>query len=744
MHSIPFYPDEETSPEIPLERFLPPFQPGAVKAWLRDHVAQGAWVLDPFGSNPLLSLEAAEAGYKVLVVCNNPILQLMIEVLAPAPQREDFQAVLSTLGALKRGDERLELFIQSLYLTNCPNCHRQMPAKIFVWKRDPLQMIKRTVVCPDCGGEIQADVQEADQQRLAALERSPLPAAWAMQQLGDLTLDQRAIVKNAIDVYLPRTLYGLFTLINRGQGLHLPAPKTNLLYALLLFACEYGTSLWQEKGGRTRPKQLSIPNEFVEYNLWQKMEEAVSFWSMRTEKVELNRFPDLPRSTGGICLYTGRLKSILPLEDRFAPSAAFASIPRPNQAFWTLSAVWSGWLLGKDAVQPMHSALERQHYDWYWHTRALHTALSQISRTDPPKGFFVIQTEFTPGYSLALTLAARLGDWSVEGLSFQSEQDLLQILLAASPGQGREGKAPASLREAIVALLAGMAEPLEYNQLFVCALKHLVDSENLTRNITRVPLDYLSTVQASLTEVLSDQRAFTQFGKGTFDSPRAWGLKDPDPGGMPLSERIENEIVAQLRNTESLSFLETYRISCEKFPGMIAPAGSLVKTILASYADPSSVKPGQWQLRPQDSSDHRRQDILSVISRLDAISKKLEYRQEGTDMIVWKDASGETRWVFFIAPTTEISRIVCRQIPVAPGFRVLIVPGGRAELINFRLKRDASLLEKLDGWHLVKFRHIKLLAEREDLNLQTWLNLLDADPPRWQGAEQLPLLSDQP
>lgn len=740
MHLIPFYPGDETSPEIPLERFLPPFQPGVVMAWLHDHVPQGAWVLDPFGSNPLLSLEAAAAGYKVLVICNNPVLQLMLEVLSSAPRREDFQAVLSALGAVKRREERLELFAQSLYLTDCPNCRRQLPASNFIWKRDPLQMIKRTVNCPDCGGEIQADVQEADLQRLAALERSPLPAAWALQQLGDLTIDQRAIAKNVIEVYLPRTLYILFTLINRSQGLHLPAQKRNLLYALLLSACDYGTALWQEKGGRTRPKQLSIPNEFIEFNLWQKMEEAASGWSMRAEKIELCRYPDSLQSQGGIYLYTGRLKSILPLEEQLSPSAVFASIPRPNQAFWTLSALWSGWLFGKDAVRPMHSALERQHYDWYWHTRALLPALGQIGRTDPPNGFFMIQTEFTPGYSLAAVLAAQLGGWKVGGLSFQSEQDLLQILLQTS--FDRTGKESSSLRETITELLVEVAEPLEYNQLFICALKHLVDSEDAIKNTPRVPLDYLSTIQAGLTEVLSDRQTFTPYGKGTFDSPRTWGIKDPDPETIPLSERIENEIIARLRKTESLSFLEIYKHICGKFPGMIAPASSLVKTILASYADPSSVKPGQWQLRPQDASDHRRQDIHAVIARLNMISQRLGYHQEHADTITWKDASSECRWIFFILPTTEISRIVRKQMPVAPDFRVLIIPGGRAELINYRLKHDASLLEKLTGWHLVKFRHIKLLAEREELNLQTWSNLLDADPPQWQGAEQLPLLTD--
>jgi hypothetical protein len=742
MEPISFYPGDEGSTEFPLERFLPPVQPGSIKNWLHDHVAQGSWVLDPFCSNPLLPLEAADAGYKVLVVCNNPILRLMLDVLSLAPQREDFQSVLSALGSARRGDERLEVFIQSLYLTECPNCNKQQPATNFIWKRDPRQMIIRTVHCPDCGCESQFAVLDTDLAKLTALEKSQAPAAWALQQLGDLTDDQKAIVKDAIDVYLPRTLYVLFSLINRSQGLNIPSQNMNLLLALLVSACDYGTALWQEKGGRAHPKQLSIPNEFIEYNLWQKMEESISAWSIRKEKVELRMFPDTPEGKNGICLYTGRLKSILPLDAGFSPSMVFASIPRPNQAFWTLSALWSGWLFGKDAVQPMHSALERQHYDWHWHTHALQPALSHILKTEPSEGFFGIQTEFTPGYALATLLASQISGWEVKGLSFQTEEDLLQLFLKQSAGSDSEKPKKPKIKEAINNLLSTVAEPLEYDQLFVCALQEMARSDGFIKDIGKIPMDYLSIIQSDLMEVLGDQDPFEQYGKGTFDSPRTWGVKTPKTGNVPFSEQFENEIIAQLRIKDSLSYSEIYKIVCGKFPGIIAPAGSLIKTILESYADPSSVSPGQWQLRTQDSSDHRQQDIHSVVSRLKTLSTSVGLKQVESEIIEWKDASGNPQWVFIITPTAGISRIIRGQFPVEADRRVLIVPGGRAGLISYRLKHDASLSEQIRGWHLVKFRHIKLLTERNDLNLQTWINLLDADPPSWGGAEQLTLLSN--
>ena len=53
------------------------------------------------------------------------------------------------------------------------------------------------------------------------------------------------------------------------------------------------------------------------------------------------------------------IKSIFPLPPAVKAAAALAVLPRPNQAYWTLSAMWSGWLWGIEAVAPLHSALER-------------------------------------------------------------------------------------------------------------------------------------------------------------------------------------------------------------------------------------------------------------------------------------------------------------------------------------------------------------------------------------------------
>ena len=62
---------------------------------------------------------------------------------------------------------------------------------------------------------------------------------------------------------------------------------------------------------------------------------------------------------GGILLYEGRIKGLAEVVKNAPIQAVVGAIPRPNQAFWTLSALWAGWLWGREAAEPFKVALRR-------------------------------------------------------------------------------------------------------------------------------------------------------------------------------------------------------------------------------------------------------------------------------------------------------------------------------------------------------------------------------------------------
>ncbi|MEM5775719.1 MAG: hypothetical protein AAGU05_12030, partial [Anaerolineaceae bacterium] len=334
-----YYPGKMQDIEWPLSRFLPPIRAGIWSAWLQDNIPGGSWVLDPLGSHPALAFEAARAGYRVLSTVNNPIFSFLVDVLAHGPTREDFQSALVELADSRRGEERMESHIQSLYLTACPNCEQMVPAQAFLWARDAEIPYARMVRCPHCGFDGEAPVTEDDLNRLALPGRDALHRARAVERIGPVDELQREAVNEALKAYLPRPLYALTTLINKVDALAMPAEKRQLAQALLISVCDAANTLWPATGGRSRPRQLGVPPQFRENNLWLALENAVDELSNAAETVSITRWPDLPAAHGGICLYAGRARNLLPLPADVQPKAVLLLFPRPNQALWTLSAL---------------------------------------------------------------------------------------------------------------------------------------------------------------------------------------------------------------------------------------------------------------------------------------------------------------------------------------------------------------------------------------------------------------------
>src|SRR5678815_5590204 len=134
MDHQPYIPGMSPADPGPLSRFIPPLEEGVISAWLPPHASPfdaaqgrpGAWLLDPFGFSPRLVLEAARSGYRALVTANNPITRFLLETFANPPAPAEFTAALADLGAVKKGDDRLEGHLQSLYQTSCEKCNQQI------------------------------------------------------------------------------------------------------------------------------------------------------------------------------------------------------------------------------------------------------------------------------------------------------------------------------------------------------------------------------------------------------------------------------------------------------------------------------------------------------------------------------------------------------------------------------------------------------------------------------------------
>ncbi|HQV62450.1 MAG TPA: hypothetical protein PKV19_00510, partial [Anaerolineales bacterium] len=466
----------------PLSRFLPSLEEGVISAWLSDQTLTGNWLLDPFGFSPRLVLEAARSGYRVLVTANNPVTRFLLEIFANPPAQSEFTAALADLGAVKKGDERLAGHLQSLYLTSCEKCEQQIYAQAFLWRKAENVPYARIYECQHCGDSGERNITEEDIERVKKIaETDSLHRSRAFEKVVALNDDDRFYAEEAIQHYLPRPLYVLTTIVNRLDSLNLSTERKRALTALTLLACDAGNTIWAHPAERPRPKQLSTPSQFREHNVWMMLERGLSLWTETGSTVAVEAWPTKIPESGGILIYEGRLKDLANIVKKEIPiSAVIGSVPRPNQAFWTLSALWAGWLWGKDAVEPYKVALRRRRYDWAWNATALHSAFSHLNDLLPNgTPFFALLPEPESAFLTSAFTAASASAFSLQSVAVRTEHDPVQVIWKNGQKQPTQNADLNNLRNAIQEYLSARGEPANYLLIHAAGLIALAEAHSL-------------------------------------------------------------------------------------------------------------------------------------------------------------------------------------------------------------------------------------------------------------------------
>ncbi len=744
---LPFIPGSNRPSVFPLARFLPPVPAGMVENWLKRNLSSESWIIDPLGSSPLFDLEAAQAGYRVFVTCVNPILSFMLETIAKAPSRNDFQAALSELATARLGNERLETHLQSLYQTECSACGNTIQAQAFLWKKQEMQPFARQYRCPYCGDEGERLMGEKDLQRLELLTKSAgLHHARATERVRVDNAQAMTTAQEALKTYLPRSIYFLFTLINKVEGLPLTEERRNLLTALLITACDAGNNLWAWPNPRTRPRQLSTPPQFRENNLWLTIENASSEWNILSNAIPVTHWPELPPSEGGICLYNGRIKTLEQLPGITQASTTAVVIPRPNQAFWTLCALWSGWLWGQKALSALRSALIRKRYDWHWFTYALYNNLLYLRRAtnNAENKLLAIMPELTPGFFSATLLATEAAGFHLQDIAFEPDQAIAQGVWSFKKQQPPYIESTFSRSKEIMRdYLIKINQPATYLQLHVASLSQIASKFGLPSLQSQPKPELIGKIQTEFENALINSTYFTHLrGQSEQIKSGTWWLKKADEmKELPLYDRAEIELVRFLNNNPGGTFQEIYTSLCERLPGLLTPALSFVQACLESYAIPKQENKDYWVIRSAETVTNRRMDIVDIQGKLIRLGQRLGfYTQQHQESILWLNSSNQPIYTFFVIASSIVSRFVLRPNCTLPTQFVLVFPGSRSNLLAYKLQHDPRLVNAIqNGWHFLKFRHLRAIAERMGPTLEMWQSLLDQDPPVWQEPSQMAL-----
>jgi hypothetical protein len=723
MQHQPYIPGFKPADSGPLARFLPALEEGVAAAWLSHQTLTGNWLLDPFGFSPRLVLEAARSGYRVLVTANNPITRFLLEIFANPPPEAEFTAALADLGAVKKGEERLEIHLQSLYLTPCEKCEQKIHASAFLWRKGEDAPYARMYECPNCGDAGEKIATEEDMEWAKQIASTDaLHRSRAIERVVSLKDEDRFYAEEAIEHYLPRPLYVLTTIINRMDSMNLSAERRRALTALILLACDAGNTLWAYPAERPRPKQLSTPNQFREHNVWTMLERGVGLFAGSSSPVPCEAWPQKIPETGGICIYEGRLRDLAHEVKREIPIAAvLGAVPRPNQAFWTLSALWAGWLWGRDAVEPYKTALRRRRYDWAWNATALFAMFSHLNdllADGVPMFGLIPEPEhlfLTAGFT-----AAHTAGFSLESVAVRTEHDAVQVVWNSAQKVEAGAADIESVRKAMREFLLERGEPAGYLHLHTAGLIALTEANALKQKGDEFD-EAMRKTNGLLETALRKDKGFVHHSTGEGVDTGMWDVVSTARQTESLSDRVEMAVVTYLQKNPNAIFLEVEEELNRQFMGLMTPSKGLIYAVLNSYAEKDG---GNWTLRAEDGASARRNEMQTIFVMLEDIGKRLNYVSSKDDKtLTWLEHGKPARKFYVLA-----SALVHRALEATDGETLIVIPGGRAALVAYKQERDPSLKERLKKRRLVKYRLVRNLSEMPILTRETFEEQIASDP----------------
>jgi hypothetical protein len=416
--------------------------------------------------------------------------------------------------------------------------------------------------------------------------------------------------------------------------------------------------------------------------------------------------------------------------------AVLTAFPRPNQAFWTLSALWSGWLWGPEAVDDFKAVLRRRRYDWGWHTNAIQSALINL-KSDLPHNtpFFGIIGEVEPGFLSAVLLGGKASGLSLLGLGLRAEEGQAQISWHHNHDTDDSENVPNDLENVIsdaardyLQKLRG--EPTSYIYL------HAASLASVTRKPSSIdkknPSEYLSKVHSAFQRTLTFQNGFLRFG-GSQKSLEVglWWLRESSLEILPLSDRVEMAVVNYLIQNPGSTFSNIDSIICQYFSGLVPPPVEVIQLCLDSYADQEINGRNLWFIQDGDLPERRRLDILEMKNILMDLGRRLGFMVVTNDsepIIEWINKTTSTSYQIFISASAVLGKYLLASTKNLEK-SLLILPGSRSNLVVYKLRENPYLKKFFDqNWLFIKYRHLRRLSESSTLNLNNLNEQLSLDP----------------
>ena len=749
-------------------------------AYIDAHTRRGDLVVDPFCRSADIVQMALSMGRPAAAVSFQPLDVLRTKVALQGCASRELLGALTRLGDAPKQDRTLSEHLQGLYQTSCRQCDRPSSAEYYIWEDDaPVQVFQR---CPACGwADLQGYRVPADGV-VPAVNRRGLHYWYLLDRVAREGDPGRKMTMALLDLYTPRSLYVLASLLMRIEDLFTGSSTYDCLRVALLNCMQMGSKLHPASDvlPARRRAQLSPATRFVERNLWHHFEQSVRSLAAHVSGAEPPLTHDLPalfedagkaqsddHPAAFLKAYVGHLsvRELAAKAPRAGVELMISAPPLMGREYWALSYLWTGWLFGRGAATRIWPLVRRRSADWSWYARAMRTSLAYLRSALTETGTVVLLARDQPlPYYEAVCLAGAgaqlaLADTVYHPVGFDS---------ATQPFEGSRGEyrlcwrarkiAPSRTMpldelagavrrialDAAVEVLNQRAEPTKYGRLHENVLRSLeqhgllhVLMSLMSEQASFTPLQFLrEQVRATLNDALHDSLDLIRNGE---EGECWWWLIKP-PSTPPLSERVEQAVFDALVAEHNVQVADLQRRIYEQFPGPLTPDSEWIVACVKSYAEPGEAD--IWSLKAEEEPAQRAQIRSAMLLRLQELGERMGFRTQGGLLgldLVWQ--SGKVPEVGYALLDSVALQPLLLLAPANPPARLIaVVSDSRAELTRLALGRNVWLRNKLAerGWRLLRESEICQWSERSDVALQD-LNAISG--LEWLPAQERTQLS---
>lgn len=273
-------------PQLPaFERFAPPPPDNVVAAELAARTAPGDVVIDIHGRGGWIARNAIAALRRVYALESTALTRLLAEIVLRPPDLRHFDAGLSTVATVPRGEVELRRRVELMFTSRCPTCGRPIVVQEYIWDVGAESPKLKVFRCSFC-----REQSRGNEPRVAPVDEDDIKLARktdAKQARIDLVnrfpvLDGgRALPDELLDLYTPRTLVAFDEIIAQlDSQLKAPAVAAGLRLGLvhaLLPASRLNGYPGRIAALRIRHGHLQQPTskQWRERNPWLAFEEGV-------------------------------------------------------------------------------------------------------------------------------------------------------------------------------------------------------------------------------------------------------------------------------------------------------------------------------------------------------------------------------------------------------------------------------------------------------------------------------------